>query len=86
MLQQLGPFQPKRWMGPGTSQALLLWGCGQGHAHSHCCPGRRWQGWVLARWGPGSPSAQAGSTTLLTSGPRAEFGPEAPEQSSWGAQ
>lgn len=44
------------------------------------------QGWVRARWSPRSPSARAGRTTLLTSGPRGEFGPETPERRSRGAQ
>lgn len=84
--QQLSPFQPKRGRDAATTQALRGWG--QRHPHSRSCCGRRCWLWGagLVWWSPRSPSAGAGSTTWLTSGPRGRFGPEAPEQRLCGAQ
>lgn len=66
----------------------LCWG--QGHTRSRAVPEEMLavggQGWVVACWSPRSPSAWAGSITLPRSSPRGKFGPEAPEQKSWGAQ
>lgn len=70
---------------PGSGQLFLLW-CSPFLLPPRLCSLLllSWELLAVGRLGmvqaPGSPSAQAGSTMLLTSAPRGEFGPEAPER------